>query len=154
MTLKPAHRWSLLGATAALALTGCVDMFTQAPADAERWRGTTTAGNPALPECGSFLFEVGEYHPRSFLWQTVSGRAWPLESPESLPARWSESATQWWLEGYVNEAQFVQLETKMQRPVYFRARPYSVWRGTIAGDRMALTESGSPCNRTVVLARG
>ena len=37
---------------------------------------------------------------------------------------------QWWLEGYVTAANFVEFETKMQRPVYFGARPYAVWRGT------------------------
>ena len=31
------------------------------PADAVAWRGTTTAGNPAFPECGPFAFELGQY---------------------------------------------------------------------------------------------
>ena len=73
--------------------------------------------------------------------------------PETQVGKWSRAYTQWWLEGYVTDANFVQLETKMQRPVYFGARPYAVWRGTIAEDRLVLTESGSPCNREVVLVR-
>src|SRR5262245_31044780 len=52
----------LLAAVAALA--GCVDMFTQAPADSPAaWSGTTTVGNPDFPECGSFLFELAQYQP-------------------------------------------------------------------------------------------
>ena len=144
----------MLGIGAALALGGCVDMFTSPPpADAVAWRGTTTAGNPAFPECGAFAFELGQYLPPTFMWDTVSGRAWPTTVPETRIGKWSRAYTQWWLEGYVTDANFVQLETKMQRPVYFGARPYAVWRGTIAEDRLVLTESGSPCNREVVLAR-
>ena len=48
---------------------------------------------------------------------------------------------------------FVEFETRMQRPVYFGARPYAVWRGTRVDDRIALIESGSPCNRALVLSR-
>jgi hypothetical protein len=144
---------ALLAAFAALG--GCVDMFTQAPSDAPAtWSGTTTAGNTTFPECGPFLFELAQYQPPSFMWNTVSGRAWPTDAPAGTLSTWVASGTQWWLEGYVNEANFVEFETKMQRPVYFGARPYAVWRGIIAGDRMTMTESGSPCSREVVLVRG
>ena len=51
----------MLGLGAAMALGGCVDMFTSPPpADAVAWRVTTTAGNPAFPECGAFAFELGQ----------------------------------------------------------------------------------------------
>ena len=70
------------------------------------------------------------------------------------PVEWAGAYRQWWLEGYVTEAEFVQFETKLQQPIYFGARPYAVWRGSIDGDRMVLTESGSPCDREVVLLRG
>ena len=144
---------ALLAAFAALG--GCVDMFTQAPPDAPAaWSGTTTAGNTAFPECGPFLFELAQYQPPGYMWDTVSGRASPTEAPSGAVARWVASGTQWWLEGYVTDANFVQFETKMQRPVYFGARPYSVWRGAIEGDHMTMTESGSPCSREVVLVRG
>ena len=143
----------LLAAVAALA--GCVDMFTQAPPDAPAaWSGTTTVGNSDFPECGPFLFELAQYLPPGHLWNTVSGRAWPTEVPQATLGRWVAGATQWWLEGYVTSANFVEFETKMQKPVYFGARPYSVWRGYIDGDRMQMLESGSPCNREVVLVRG
>ena len=65
-----------------------------------------------------------------------------------------EAYSQWWLEGYVTEANFVEFETKLQQPIYFGARPYAVWRGTIDGRAHALVESGSPCDREVVLVRG
>lgn len=144
---------ALLAAFAALG--GCVDMFTQAPADAPAaWSGTTTAGNPEFPECGPFLFELAQYQPPGYMWNTVSGRASPTGTPAGTLSRWVASGTQWWLEGYVTSANFVEFETKMQRPVYFGARPYSVWRGSIEGDRLAMTESGSPCGREVVLVRG
>jgi hypothetical protein len=145
----------LFGAAAALALGGCVDMFTSVPPpDAVSWRGTTSAGNPEFAECGSFALELGQYQPPAFMWNTVSGRAWPTAVPETQLDKIAAMSRQWWLEGYVTPANFVEFETKLQQPIYFRARPYSVWRGTIAEDRMVLTESGSPCNREVVLVRG
>ena len=74
----------MLGLGATLALGGCVDMFTSPPpADAVAWRGTTTAGNPAFPECGPFAFELGQYLPPTFMWDTVSGRAWPTTRSET-----------------------------------------------------------------------
>ena len=144
----------LLG-SAALALGGCVDMFTgPPPTDVVAWRGTTTPGNTDIAECGSFDLELGQYQPPSFMWNTVSGRAVRATAQETELAKWQASLQQWWLEGYVTPANFVEFETKLQQPVYFRARPYSVWRGTITDDRMVLVESGSPCNREVVLVRG
>jgi hypothetical protein len=145
----------VLGLAGAVALGGCVDMFTSVPpADAVQWRGTTTAGDAALPECAAFDFELGQFHQNVFLWDTVSGRAWPEAVPETQLEKWAEAYTQWWLEGYVTSANFVQFESRRQRPVYFRSKPYAVWRGTIDRDQMVLTESGSPCDRQVVLARG
>lgn len=145
----------IVGLGAALTLGGCSDMFTAPPpADSVAWTGTSTVGNPALPECGSFAFELGQFQPATFMWDTVSGRAFPTAAPETRMGRLTGKVTQWWVEGYVTDANFVQLETKMQRPVFFGARPYAVWRGSIADDRLVLTESGSPCNREVVLARG
>ena len=150
------RRTRIIPMLAALAaLGGCVDMFTQAPSDAPAaWSGTTTAGNAGFPECGPFLFELAQYQPPGYMWNTVSGKAWPTEAPSGSVAQLTASGTQWWLEGYVTDANFVEFETKMQRPVYFGARPYSVWRGHIEGDRMAMTESGSPQSREVVLVRG
>jgi hypothetical protein len=144
----------MLGLGAALVLGGCVDMFTGSPPDAVAWSGTTTAGNTEFPGCGAFQFELGQYRPGTFMWDTVSGRAWPTQVPDTQTGRWAGAYRQWWLEGYVTEAEFVQFETKLQQPIYFGARPYAVWRGSIDGDRMVLTESGSPCDREVVLLRG
>ena len=126
------------------------------PADAVAWRGTTTAGNPAFPECGAFAFELGQYLPPTFMWDTVSGRAWPTASSgHARLGKWAEAYTQWWLEGYVTDGQLrpVRDQAAAARSI-FGARPYAVWRGTIAEDRMVLTESGSPCDREVVLVRG
>ena len=141
-----------IGAT--LVLGGCVDVFTdRPPADAVAWRGTTSAGTTDAPECGAFLLELGQYQPPTFMWNTVSGRAWPTAVPATQVGKWTAAYQQWWLEGYVTPENFVEFETKLQQPVYFRARPYSVWRGQIVDDRMVLTESGSPCNREVVLVK-
>ena len=65
-----------------------------------------------------------------------------------------DAVSSWWVEGYRSPESFVQLETRRQRPIYFRAKPYAVWQGQIDGDRLALTEAGSPCGREVVLTRG
>ena len=39
-------------------------------------------------------------------------------------------ATTWWVQGYMTPANFIEFETRLQRPVFFNARPYAVWRGT------------------------
>ena len=145
---------ALTAAAAVTALGGCVDMFTSVPpADAVQWHGTTTAGNPAFPECAAFNFQLGQFDRPVFLSPVVSGRAWPEAAPTTILGKVNETFTQWWLEGYVTSANFVQFESRRQQPIFFRARPYAVWRGTIADDHMTLVESGSPCNRQVVLAR-
>ena len=64
-----------------------------------------------------------------------------------------DTVTTWWVQGYMTPANFVEFETRMQRPAFFRARPYAVWRGTRVDDRIELTESGSPCKRELVLTR-
>ena len=146
----------LLGLGAALALGGCVDMFTGAPPDAVAWSGTTTAGNTEFPECGAFQFELGQYRPETFMWDfLVSGRAWPTQVPDTLD--WSMGRAPTASGG--SRAMSPRPNSSSSRPsstnsTHFGARPYSVWRGSIDGDRMALTESGSPCNREVVLLRG
>jgi len=89
-----------------------------------------------------------------YLSPVVSGRAWLATAPQTQVDKWAEDYSQWWLEGYVTSANFVEFESRRQQPIYFRAKPYAVWRGTIEDDRMTLVESGSPCNRQAVLARG
>ena len=145
----------LLGLGAALALGGCVDMFTgRPPPDAVAWRGTTTAGNTDFPECGAFQFELGQYRPERSCGTRSAAAPGPPRRRTRRPVEWAGAYRQWWLEGYVTEADFVQFETKLQQPIFFGARPYAVWRGTIDEDRMVLIESGSPCDREVVLVRG
>ena len=41
-------------------------------------------------------------------------------------------------------ANFVEFETRMQRPAFFHARPYAVWRGTRVDDRIELTDFAPP----------
>jgi hypothetical protein len=155
MTRRRSGMMGMAATAAALALGGCVDMFTSVPpADAVPWHGTTTAGNPAFPECAAFNFQLGQHDRPVFLSPVVSGRAWLAAAPLTQVDKWAEYYSQWWLEGYVTSANFVQFESRRQQPIYFRAKPYAVWRGTIEDDRMTLVESGSPCNRQAVLARG
>ena len=80
---------ALAATAAALALGGCVDMFTSVPpADAVPWHGTTTAGNPAFPECAAFNFQLGQYDRPVFLSPVVSGRAWLAAVPQTHVGKW------------------------------------------------------------------
>lgn len=138
-----------------LALGGCVDMFiSTSPEGAARWRGTTTAGPVAIPECAPMAIDLAIHEDPLYLPALVNGRAYPLDEPRAFWPRTVDAVTTWWVDGYMNPAQFVQFETKRQRPVYFRAKPYAVWRGSLVDDRIALVESGSPCGRALVLTRG
>lgn len=153
MTLGGACRIVCLGG--ALALGGCVDMFTtDVPPGSARWQGTTTAGPAQLAECAPMRLDLAVHDHPFYVPALVDGRAYPTTRPERRWPRAVDAATSWWIEGYRNPDNFVQFETKRQRPVYFRAKPYAVWQGRIDGDRLALAESGSPCNREVVLTRG
>jgi hypothetical protein len=145
----------LMGAAGVLALGGCVDMFTDnPPGGAARFRGVTTAGAPGLPECAPMALDVGVFTEPWYLWEQVSGTGQPTPRPEGVEARIVEAVSTWWVEGYTTPSGFVQFDLRRQRPIYFGAKPYSVWRGGIDGERMVLEESGSPCRREVVLARG
>ncbi|HEX6015381.1 MAG TPA: hypothetical protein VFY87_26995 [Geminicoccaceae bacterium] len=146
----------LLGmAAGALALGGCVDMFTDnPPGGAARFRGVTSAGATGFPECAPMALDVGVFPERWYVWEQVSGRGHPAAAAEGAKARIVEAVSSWWVEGYANPAGFVQLDLRRQRPIYFRAKPYSVWRGSVDGERMVLEEAGSPCGREVVLAKG
>ena len=132
----------------ALTLGGCVDMFTTAPPEAVRWRGVTTAGAKGEPNCGPFAMDLGVYSDPVFLMEVASGRAYP-----TVRVTQDDLAT-WWLEGYATAGNFVEFESREQRPVILDARPYAVWRGTRGDERIVLVESGSPCGREVVLTRG
>jgi hypothetical protein len=145
----------LVGAAGVLALGGCVDMFTDnPPGGAARFRGVTTAGAPGFPECAPMALDVGVLAESWYLLEQVSGTGQPTPRPEGVEARIAEAVSTWWVEGYTTPAGFVQFDLRRQRPVYFGAKPYSVWRGGIEGARMVLEESGSPCGREVVLAKG
>jgi hypothetical protein len=155
MTRPRARLLPFRGAVAALALGGCVDMFTDnPPGGAARFRGVTTAGVVDIPECAPFALDVGVFPEPWYLWEQVSGRAYPTVPPESARAKLVDAVSSWWVEGYTTPAGFVQFDTRRQRPIYFGAKPYAVWRGSIEGERMVLEESGSPCGREAVLARG
>ncbi len=143
-TLLPA-----IAATTMLALGGCVDMFGPTPApDATRWSGVTTAGAADLPECRPFSLDVALFARPLYSFDTIDGRAYPQASSAGV-----DTVTTWWVQGYMTPANFVEFETRMQRPAFFNARPYAVWRGTRVDDRIELTESGSPCKRELVLTR-
>lgn len=73
----------LLGTVCAVALGGCVDMFTSAaPPDAEHWRGVTTAGVGGGSVCGPFALDVDLFADPIFMWQTIDGRAYPAATPD------------------------------------------------------------------------
>lgn len=132
-----------------LALGGCVDMFTPSqPPSTTRWSGVTTAGAADIPECRPFALDVALFAQPLYSFDTINGRAFP-----QAPGIGVASVTTWWVQGYMTPANFVEFETRMQRPAFFHARPYAVWRGTRVDDRIELTESGSPCNRALVLTR-
>lgn len=156
MTLANA-RWigrsALIGL---LALGGCVDMFTTGSnVPAPHWSGTTTAGPETIAECAPMAIEVEIRDEALYLSSVVDGRAFPQATgPASLGTRAADAVTSWWVEGYMNPDFFVQMETRRQQPVYFRARPYAVWRGTmVEPDKIVMVESGSPCHRSLVLTR-
>lgn len=136
-------------------LGGCADYFIgDPPRSAERWRGTTTAGPAGIAGCGPLAVDVAIYQDPLYFRRMVDGRAEPTVDIAGFLPRATALATTWWIAGYVNPMNEVQLETGRQRPVYFRAKPYAVWRGRLEGDRGTLAESGSPCNRELVLTRG
>lgn len=152
-----------------LALPGCVDMFTASTApEIGRWRGETrpapageaivwqgisSPGDTRAGGCGPLAFDVAIHRDPISIPLPVSGRAAAADAPGGTAERLSRALTTWWVEGYQNPDGFVQIESKLQRPAFFRARPYSVWRGVAADDRIALIESGSPCGRELVLTR-
>ena len=111
----------MLGLGATLALAGCVDMFTgPPPADAVRLARHHDRGQSGLSRMRRLRVRARPVPPPTFLWDTISGRAWPTAVPDSQLGKWAEAYTQWWVEGYVTKAEFVQFETKMQQPGLLR----------------------------------
>jgi hypothetical protein len=153
MTLSREHLIPMLGLTGLLALTGCVDAFTTRPPEAGVWSGTTTAGRTDLAECAPFGFLVDIHDNPVLFWPEVSGRAFPTVAPVGTRQQATNAVTTWWVDGYMMPSNFIQFESRMQAPLFFGARPYAVWRGTLDDDRIALVESGSPCGRELVLTR-
>jgi hypothetical protein len=144
--------WGLLGAAA---LGGCADLFIgDPPPSAERWRGTTTAGPAVIDGCAPLAVDVAIYQDPFSLSRVVDGRAEPTTEVTGFLPRATDAVTTWWIQGDVSRTNVVQFESGRQRPVYFRAKPYALWRGVLEGDRATLVESGSPCNRELVLTRG
>lgn len=138
-----------------LMIGGCADMVIgDPPPSAQRWRGTTTAGPAGIEGCGPLAVDVAVYDDPLYFQRLVDGGAEPTAEVAGFWPRATDALTAWWIHGYVNRANFVQFETARQRPIYFRAKPYAVWSGTLEGDRGTLAESGSPCNRELVLTRG
>lgn len=156
MRQVPARWTGGLALSGLLALGGCVDMLTGAPPGVSRtWRGTTTAGPAVLPECAPQRVEVALYDHPIYVPAQIQGRAYPLVEPEGYGARLTDAVTTWWAWGHMYPNRTVQFETRRQRPVYFRAMPYALWRGVmVEDDRILLDESGSPCGRKLVLTRG
>lgn len=156
MSQAGAGRMGRIGLVGLLAMGGCVDMFTgDAPATAPtvRWSGVTTAGPVTIAECAPMRLDLTIYEHPLYMAALVDGRAHPKTTPAGVWSQTAATLTTWWAEGYMNPDSFVQIETRRQRPVYFRAKPYAVWQGRVFGDQLALVEAGSPCNREVVLAR-
>lgn len=138
-----------------LLLGGCANMvIDDPPASAERWRGTTTAGPTGIAGCGPMAVDVAVYDDPLYFQRLVAGGAEPTAAIVGLVPRATDAVTAWWIQGYVNRDNFVEFETARDRPIYFRAKPYAVWRGTLDGNRGTLSESGSPCYRQLVLTRG
>jgi hypothetical protein len=153
MTLPRKHLIPTLGLAGLLALTGCVDAFTTPLPEARTWSGTSTAGKTDLAECAPFGFLVDIRDNPVLFWPAVSGRAFPAATPAGVRQHATRTITSWWVEGYMTPSNFIQFESRMQAPLFFGARPYAVWRGTLADNRIALIESGSPCGRELVLTR-
>ena len=148
------YRGFLLVLAGALALSGCAAFVTdEPPPSAERWQGTTTAGPAGIPLCGPMVVDLAVYRDPLYRPRLADGLAVPTAAPVGARRRAVAFVTTWSVEGAVSPADEVRLELSRERPIYFRAKPYAVWRGPIDGERMTLTESGSPCNRELVLTR-
>jgi hypothetical protein len=133
-------------------LGGCADMVIgNPPASAQRWRGVTTAG--PVVGCGPLAVDVAIYEDPLYLKRLVDGGAEPTTPVTGFLPRAADAVSSWWIQGYVNPDNFVQFETARERPIYFHAKPYAVWRGKVEGNRATLAESGSPCRRELVLTR-
>lgn len=156
MTLADVRRIGRCTLLGLLAVGGCVDMVTTGSSvPAPRWTGTTTAGPATIAECAPMAMDVAIYEDPLYMPSIVDGRAFPEPlAGGSLGARTAEAVSSWWIEGYMNPDFFIEMETRRQRPIYFRAKPYAVWRGTmIDPGTIILVESGSPCHRQLVLTR-
>ena len=99
----------------AVALGGCVDMFTRRrhrmPSS---WRGVTTAGAMAASRVRAVRVRARPVSPiRSSCGRRSSGRACPAGHTRTLTAGWVRWRRRtWWLEGYVTAANFVQFESR------------------------------------------
>jgi hypothetical protein len=163
-------RMALLALGCLLSLSACADAFTGSSAPVAAgftgdtrlapegtaivWEGIATGGRSELPACAPFAFDVTVHKDPLSLPAPVEGRAYTLAGTGGLRQQVDGFTTTWWVEGYQNVDRFMQIESRMQRPVIFRARPHSVWRGVEGEDgRIVLIESGSPCGRELVLTR-
>ena len=145
------------GRDGAIALGGCVDMFTsKQPADADAWRGTDDRGKSGVPGVRSVRTSSSASISGPTLHVADGQRPGLAVRVHRIPTvrSMADGITTWWLEGYVTSANFVEFETRLQQPILPDLRPYSVWRGTRNAERMTLVEFGSPCDREVVLTRG
>lgn len=146
---------SLVGLGSLLMLGGCADRFiSDPPPSAERWRGISTAGPVEIAGCGPLAFDLAIWQDPLYLPRLIHGRADVTQDPSGFGERARDLVTTWWAGGYVSPRNAVQFDIGRQRPIYFRAKPYAVWRGTLAGDRATLVEAGSPCDRELTLTRG
>lgn len=152
--LRPKRVWPV-GLAGLLLVAGCVDaLTTRPPAGAERWTGTSSAGTTDAAECGAFAFDLALYPDPAGGPEQISGRAHPATQGATRLERLARGLSSWWVEGYAAANDVVSFELRRQGGWPDAPRSYAVFRGTRSGDRITLEESGSPCARELVLARG
>jgi hypothetical protein len=142
----------LAGLAAVSTLAGCaaVTPAGRTPdSGAVAWQGTSSAGAVG---CGPMVFAVAVLppSPSDIGLAPVRGRADPLPAAGSKRSPFDDA---WQVEGTVAANGTVMLEARQLLPPLWGARPYAVWHGVREDGRITLAEGGSPCRRTLVLAR-
>ena len=137
------------------ALGGCVDTFTsRTPENTPRWTGTSDAGK-AVQGCGPVMVDAALLPELTGAQRRIVGQATPMgPRDETMLSRVRERTDDWWVEGFVAGNNVVELELRETSPLLQGMRPYSTFRGQLAGDVITLNESVSPCGRTLQLQKG
>lgn len=138
-------------ALAALLLAGCADSFVFDPPEPAQLVGDITVGTTqAGLDCGPMRAEVSIEGDR------ITGRAFQDTSASGLPIRAVTGLQPWWLVGdlYENGVAVVTLFQSTTLPAgppdSVGAKPISVFRGTVVGNRLDAAEQQPSCGRRLV----